>query len=182
MKKVLTGLIFFTYSNSLLAQGEVGPDGDKLIIIILVILILALGFVLLLRSGNKKNKKRNQPFFTFPRISIELNKDRVYFPDVLEMKVRNRGNIDLDLDRPLLIFENFWLKRKFRLNGMQNRTFYPLYLEKGQIHSLDIDINRFYHHDKSLKKFPKAKIVLFDVKGKRLGSKSVYLRKTLFKF
>ena len=160
MKKVLAGLIFLIFSNSLVAQNEVGPDGDKLIILIIVILILGLGFLILIRSGNKKNKKQNQSFFAFSRVGIELNKDRVYFPDVLKMKVKNKGNTDLDLDRPLLIFDNFWLKRKFRLNGMQNRTFYPLYLEKGHTHSLDIDINRFYHHDKTLKKFPKAKIVL----------------------
>ena len=65
---------------------------------------------------------------------------------------------------------------------MGNRTFYPQYLEKGKTHTLQIDLTRFYSHDKSLKKFPKAKIVISDVKGKRLGSTSVYLRKTLFKY
>jgi hypothetical protein len=98
------------------------------------------------------------------------------------MKVKNIGNTDIDLDKPLLILDNFWLKRKFRLKGMENRTFYPLFLEKGKTHTLNIDLNRFYMHDKKLKKYPKIVLVLSDVKGKRLGSKSVYLRKTLVKF
>ena len=98
------------------------------------------------------------------------------------MKVKNAGNSDIDLGQPLLVFDNFWLKRKFKLKGMENRTFYPLYLEKGKTHTLQIDLTRFYSHDKKLKKFPKAKISVFNVKGKRLKSKSIYLRKTLIKF
>ena len=65
---------------------------------------------------------------------------------------------------------------------MDNRMFYPLYLEKGKNHTLDIDLYRFYRHDKGLKKYPKVKIVVFDVKGRRLAGKAVFLRKTLFKF
>lgn len=182
MKKALIGFVFLIYSKLLFAQSEVGPDGDKLILIILGILVLGIGLVVVIRSGNKKSPKQKRPFFSFYRVSVELRKDRLYYPDNLEMKVKNTGNTYLDLDRPLLVFDNFWLKRKFRLNGNKNRTFYPLYLEKGHIHTLDIDINRFYRHDKSLKKFPKAKVIIYDMKGKRLGSKSIYLRKTLFKF
>lgn len=106
----------------------------------------------------------------------------MYFPDIIKMEVKNSGNIDIDLDKPLLILDNFWLKRKFKLKGMDNRIFYPLFLEKGKTHTLNIDLNRFYLHDKKLKKYPKAIIVLSDVKGKRLGRKSIYLRKTLVKF
>ena len=106
----------------------------------------------------------------------------MYYPDYLKLTVKNSGNTDVDLDRPLMIFDNFWLKRRFRLNGMDNRLFYPLYLERGKIHTLDVDLYRFYRHDKRLKKFPKVKIVVSDVKGRRLASKAVYLRKTLFKF
>lgn len=176
-------LLFALLANSLAlyAQNEVGPEGDKLLIFILALVIILVLFFLLLKkkSGSKKN---NQPLIKKRKIKIELGKDALYYPDNLELIVRNTGNTDLDLDKPLLILDNFWLKRKFRLKGMDNRTFYPLYLEKGKTHQLKIDLNRFYSHDKSLKKFPKAKITVFDVKGKRLGSKSVYLRKTLFKF
>src|SRR5690606_18038258 len=117
--------------------------------------------------------------FARRKVAITLEKDRVYFPDYLKMTVTNKGNIDIDLDKPLLVLDNFWLKRKFRLKGMQNRTFYPLYLEKDKTHSLTIDLNGFYLHDKKLKRYPKATVHLFDVKGRRLGSKAVYLRKTL---
>jgi hypothetical protein len=111
-----------------------------------------------------------------------LGKDRVYYPDNLQLKIKNTGSSDIDLDRPLLVFDNFWIKRKFRLKGFDNYSFYPLYLERGKTHTLPIDLNRFYTHDKSLKKFPKTKVIVFDVKGRKLGSTSVFLRKTLFKY
>lgn len=177
MKRTLISIIFLCFASAGFAQNEVKPDGDKLIYILLVLLVaLPVIWFFNKKGGGKK------PLFTRKRVTISLQKNRVYFPGELFLKVTNTGNTDLDLDRPLLVLDNFWLKRKFRLKGMQNHSFYPLYLEKGKTHTLNIDLARFYAHDKKLKKYPKATIILHDVNGKRLGSKSVYLRKTLVKF
>ncbi|MDX1285911.1 MAG: hypothetical protein R3182_12900 [Draconibacterium sp.] len=166
----------------LFAQNEIGPEGGKLIWVFLIIALAILALILFLRKLLTKNKSSNKPVFKRQKVKVNLDKDSLYYPDYLELTVKNSGNVDVDMDKPLLVFDNFWLKRKFRLKGMDNRSFYPLYLEKGKTHTLKIDLNRFYFHDKSLKKFPKAKIIVYNVKGKNLGSKSVYLRKTLFKF
>ena len=182
MKKALTLTLFLVTTKYIFSQNEVGPDGDKLLGILIAVALLGIVFLLLKRAEKKKTSKSRGTFFQFKRVQIEIKKDRVFYPDTLTLSVRNTGNTDIDLDNPLLILDNFWLKRKFKIKGMQNHILYPLYLESGKIHTLEIDINRFYRHDKSLKKFPKAKIVISDVKGKRLGSKSVFLRKTLFKF
>lgn len=175
-------IVFLLSSKLLFAQNEVGPDGDKLLWVILALVALSVVFLLFRKTEKKSASSKKQPFFAFRRVRIELTKDRMYYPDKLELTIKNIGNTYIDLDRPLLVFDNFWLKRKFKLSGAGNRLFYPLYLEKGQVHTLGIDINRFYRHDKSLKKFPKTKVIAYDVKGKKLGSKSVYLRKTLFKY
>ena len=181
MKKTLIVSIFLLKSQLIFAQNEIGPEGDKLIWFLLIpVIIIVLFFVF--RKKNKKTSTKQNPFFQRSKIIVELKKDKLYYPGSLTLKVKNTGNTDIDLDKPLLILDNFWLKRKFKLKGMDNRNFYPLYLEKGKTHSLQIDLNRFYSHDKKLKKFPKAKVVIYDVKGKKLSSKSVYLRKTLFKF
>jgi hypothetical protein len=168
-------------SKLIFAQNEIGPEGGKLIWVLIVLMAIVFFFFIFWKK-DKKTAKDKKPLFQNRKVKVELEKDSLYYPDSLKLKVTNSGNTDIDLDKPLLILDNFWLKRKFKLKGMENRTFYPLYLEKGKTHSLQIDLNRFYSHDKSLKKFPKAKVSIFDVKGKRLGSKSVYLRKTLFKF
>ncbi|MCY1720678.1 hypothetical protein OU798_10010 [Prolixibacteraceae bacterium Z1-6] len=182
MKKSVL-LVFLLLSSQLIfAQNEIGPEGHKLVWAVLVIVAVAAVFVLTARFSPQKQKKEKKPFFSIKKIQVDLEKDALYYPDNLTLKVKNTGTTDVDLTQPLLVFDNFWLKRKFKLKGMGNHTFYPLYLEKGKSHTLQIDLSRFYGHDKRLKKFPKAKVYLFDVKGKKLGSKSVFLRKTLFKF
>jgi len=127
LKKIVTVLLFSLISTALFAQNEVGNDGDKLIWILLVVLAMALFFYLF--AGKKKRISIN-PGLLFKRqkLRVELEKDRVYYPDRLRLKIKNTGNTDLDIDRPLLIFDRFWIKRNFRINGSNNRTFYPLYL------------------------------------------------------
>lgn len=172
---ILFTLLISTLTLS--ARNEIGPEGNKIVWILLVLLVTVILWLVFRKKGNKK-----QPFIVRQKVNIELEKDRLYFPDELKLTVKNTGNVDIDMDRPLLIFDNFWLKRKFRLKGMENRIFYPLYLVKNYTHTLHIDLNHFYSYDKKLKRYPKVKIILFNVKGKRLGSNSVYLRKTLVKY
>ncbi|WP_346862400.1 hypothetical protein [uncultured Draconibacterium sp.] len=182
MKKFFL-LAFLVFSSQcIFAQNEIGPEGNKLLWTFLVLLAVTAAFVFTAKPFKKKPQKEKKPLFPNRKVLITLEKDALYYPDNLSLAVKNTGNIDIDLDQPLLVFDNFWLKRKFKLKGMGNRTFYPLYLEKGKTHTLQIDLSRFYGHDKRLKKFPKAKVYLADVKGRKLGSKSVFLRKTLFKF
>lgn len=181
MKKTFVLTFLLLSSQLLFAQNEIGPEGGKLMWVVLAIVVLVLSFFLFRKKSDKKVKAKSS-LFQIGKVSLELEKDSLYYPDNLTLKVKNTGNSDIDLGQPLLVFDNFWLKRKFKLKGMENHTFYPLYLEKGKTHTLQIDLKRFYSHDKKLKKFPKVKIYVFNVKGKRLKSKSVYLRKTLVKF
>lgn len=182
MKKGFFLAALLLCSHFLFAQNEIGPEGHKLLWMLLLVLFISAIFIVTAKPFTKKEKRKKEPFFQNRKVNISLEKDKLYYPNNLMLKVINTGNTDIDLDQPLLELDNFWLKRKFKLKGMENRSFYPLYLEQGKNHSLQIDLTRFYQHDKSLKKFPKAKITLFDVKGKKIGSKSIFLRKTLFKF
>jgi hypothetical protein len=177
VKKLFLLFLILVSTLKLSAQNEVRPDGDK---IMWVFLILIVGIILSFVFRKKGNKKK--PLIALQRVKIELEKDRLYYPDYLKLTVKNIGNVDIDLARPLLTFDSFWMKRKFRLKGFENRTFYPLYLVKGHTHNLNIDLNHFYGYDKKLKRYPKVKVTLFNVKGQRLGSKSVYLRKTLIRY
>lgn len=181
MKRTGTLIFSLLVTKMVLARDEIGPEGDKLIYVGLVVLMILLFLFLAVRKkGGKSNE--GKPLFRMKNVEVKLEKDRLYFPDRLKLTILNKGNRDIDLGEPLLIFDNFWVKRKFKLKGTGNRIFYPLYLEKGKTHVLQIELSRFYGHDKKLKGFPKAKIIAFDVKGKRLGSKVVYMRKTLFKY
>ncbi len=177
MKKTGIIIILLISNFTLFAQNEVGPDGDKLLWIVLIIALAVLAW---LRFGKKP--KKGKPLFTREKVKISLEKNRVYFPENLKLSVKNTGNVDLDLDRPLLIFDKFWIKRKFKLKGIDNRSLYPLYLEKGKTHTLNIDLNHFYSYDKKLKRYSKVKVAISNIKNKKLGVKSVYTRKTLIKY
>jgi hypothetical protein len=96
------------------------------------------------------------------------------------LRIDNIGKYDVDLDRPLLSFENSYTERKFRLRGTNRYHFYPLYLDAGKAHTLDIDLRQFYQYDRKLKRLPKVTVTIFDVQNRRLGKKSIRLRKTLF--
>jgi hypothetical protein len=180
-KRILV-LIPLLSSKLLWAQNEIGPEGHKLLWTILFVVLVIAVLVLGRRFSRKTITKSDKKLFANQKVRVELEKDSVYYPDRLWLKVINTGNVDVDLDRPMLVFDNFWIKRKFRLKGTNNRTYYPLYLERGKTHSLEIDLTRFYGHDKRLKKFPKAKVMIQNVKGKNLGSRAVFLRKTMLKF
>lgn len=177
-KKYLLLFVLLVFTLKLFAQNEIGPDGDKLIWFLAIVLLLIAIFVFYMISKNKKGK----PVFAREKVKIGLQKDRLYYPDNIKLEVANIGNTDTDLDRPLLVFDNFWLKRKFRLKGSEGRFFYPLFLEKGKTHQLNIDLNHFYAYDKKLSRYPKVKVVIFNVKGKQLAKSAIYLRKTLIRF
>lgn len=153
-----------------------------LLITIGIILVLPIIYFLYRIFRNKKNKtSTSKPLWTRKRVFIELQKDRKYYPDFIKMTIRNTGKSDVDLDQPLLIFRNFWTKRKFKLKGTSRYSFYPLLLEPGKMHDLTIDLNHFYRHDKRLKRYPKITLVVSDVNGKRFAPQSIMLRKTLFR-
>ncbi len=182
MKKGSILAVLLLNSLWLLAQNEVGPEGHKLLWVSLFLAAITVAFIVSGRSFKKNSKRERRPFMQLKRLSIKLEKDANFYPDNLILTIKNTGSTAIDLDQPLLVFDNFWLRRKFKIKGMDNYSFYPLYLESGKTHELKIDLNRFYRHDKSLKKFPKTKIYLKDVKGKKLGNKAVFLRKTLVRF
>ncbi|HDR52584.1 MAG TPA: hypothetical protein ENN90_13365 [Mariniphaga anaerophila] len=179
MKQVLILLFFLTFSVSAMAQDEVGPEGHKLIWFALVLVVAGIVAFFLANSGKSKPSFKIS-FFNKPKVHVELTKDRMYYPDFLELTVTNTGKTDVDIDTPLLVFSGMWYSRKFKLKGTNNNHYYPLYLMQGQNHTLNIDLNRFYGFDRTLKKLPRVRVVVSEVSGKRLGSRKVLLRKTLF--
>ena len=182
MKRVVLMISFSFFSSGLWAQNLVNPEGSKLLWVLLFVLVFLISPFLFRYFKHKNNAGGKKSFFSARKVNISLVKDRIYYPDFLTLEVINNGSVDIDLDKPLLVFDNFWLKRKFRLKGINGYSFYPLYLEKGKKHELNIDLQHFYAHDKRLRKYPKVNIHLNDVRGKKLGRRSVFLRKTLIKF
>ena len=159
-----------------------GPDGHLLLIAIFFFLVVPIFFFSIRAIRNKgKTNQKGRSFFSRKKILVVMEKDRKYYPDQIKVSVKNTGNTDVDLDKPLLVFRGFWSKRKFRLKGTNRYSFYPLLLEPGKTHDLTIDLNHFYRHDRRLKKYPRISLQMSDVNGKRFSQESLMLRKTLFR-
>ena len=153
------------------------PIDDNLhLILLLIALSLVFGLVFLVK------KIRYITWFSKQKVRVEIGKSRLYYPEFVKLTITNIGSTDVDFDRPLLVFDNWWMKRKFRISGVEGRNIYPLYLEKGKTHTLNIDLSPFYGYDRKLKSYPKVRIEVFNIKRKYLGGHAVYLRKTLIKF
>lgn len=181
MKQVLTILLLTGFSSKLLARSEIGPEGDKLLWFLISVAMIVLSAVFFLKRDKGKSGSR----FARPvrhKVIVELKKDRLYYPRFVELSVTNKGNSDIDINTPLLLLSSIWVTRKFKLRGTNNNWFYPLFLMKNQNHTLNIDLHRFYGFDRTLKRLPRMKVVVSDIKGRRLGSSKILLRKTLFNF
>ncbi len=159
-----------------------GPDGIIFLIVISILFVLpVIYFLFRFLRRNRKQTINSAPLFGRKKISISLEKDRKYYPDFIKITIKNTGKKDVDLDHPMLIFRNFWTKRKFKLKGTNRYSFYPLLLEPGKTHDLTIDLNHFYRHDKRLKRYPQVTVLVSDVSGKKFSPRSIMLRKTLFR-
>ena len=181
MKRVLTILFFIGCSFRLLANNEIGPEGHKLVWLLVLVVVLGLATFL----SQLKSKSKGRFKFWFPvrrKVNVDLRKDRLYYPRFLELSVVNQGKTDVDIDSPVLVLSSIWVTRRFKLKGTNKNWCYPLYLTKNQSHTLNIDLHRFYGFDRTLKRLPRARVVVKDVKGRQLGSRKVLLRKTLFNF
>jgi hypothetical protein len=154
MKKGLFLVVFLIWASPLLAQSGTQSGGIKIFWLFLLLVPLAIFFLIDWVKPIRKEKK----WWLLKRVKIQikLDKDRLYYPYFLILTIHNYGKTDVDLERPLLIFQHWWIKRKFLIKGTNNYSIYPLYLEAGKTHTLRIDLGGFYGYDKKLKRFPKS--------------------------
>jgi hypothetical protein len=180
---MIKGCFLLLAFNPLLFLSEFSSGVDKetlvLIIIILSVLLLAvLGFELI-----KAIRKRNAGFFAWffrkVQLEISLEKDRLFYPKVLTMTIRNTGNQVVDIKAPVLEYRKIWSKRKFKLNGISGQQIYPLLLDPGKVHRLPIETATFHQYDSEIKSYYWARIYVSDVKGRKWKSNDVKLRKSL---
>ncbi len=162
-------------------QNEVGPEGWKLWMIPMLLLLILGAYLLSRRQTIKKPDSHKTKFsFSLKRITVYLHKDRDFRPKVLIIKVKNNRRKDVDIEAPVLVFRKLWSKRKFKLKGMNRYEIYPLYLEAGKEHELQVNLSVFHEHDRSIRKFYWAKVFVSDTKGRKYSSKYVTLRKSLY--
>lgn len=163
-------------------QTHVGPEGDRLLIGVLFLVVCA-AIWWFFRNIRKRSvvKPKSKSFWgRRKKVELVLSKDRLVRPKVLTLVVRNTGNCVVDLDAPVLVFRKLWSMRKFKLKRYKNQEIYPLYLEAGKSFTLQIELVKFFEHDRKLKRFYWGRILMYDVTGRKFKSKHVSLRKSLY--
>lgn len=179
MKQIFLFALLIIFAIPAFALNVKGTDDHVFAGILVVVLLLVSVYFFVWWF---KNKASHGPgIFRKNRLSVALAKNKLYFPEYIRLSVRNSGEKDIDIDRPLLTFSYLFLKRKFSLKGINGYHFYPLLLEPGKVHDLNIELNHFYRYDAHLKKYPKVTVSIKDVNNRYSASKSVMLRKTLFR-
>lgn len=178
-KVLLSILVFLPIIGS--AQDEQGLSKETLIQIIFVlagILIIILTWELS-KSFKKKFPRGISHLFRKVSLEVTLEKDRLFRPQLLTLKITNTGKNEADINAPVLEFRKIWSNRKFKLSGISGRFTYPLYLEPGSTHQLRIETATFHQYDRAIKSYYWARIFVSDVYGRKWKSKPVKLRKSL---
>ena len=174
-------LVFLSFPLLLKSQDLSGLEKDSLIQIIYILVSIVIIF--LGREVSRYYRKRKiNPFaslFSKTKLEVELEKDKIYRPQLLTMTIRNTGKKELEFHTPVLEFRKIWSKRKFKLNGINGRQIYPLFLDPGDTHTLRIETANLYQYDKSIKSFYWAQIHVTETNGRLWRSKPVKLRKSL---
>ncbi|WP_423130332.1 hypothetical protein [Gaoshiqia sp. Z1-71] len=173
-------LIFLLIPLVVFSQDEVGPDGYLLLWFLIIPAVVALIWIFVRWLKNNGKAKPAGPSFSFRRLTVDLKKDRKHRPNTLTLLIRNNRSRDVDIEAPVLLFRKLWSIRKFKLKGINRYQIYPLYLEAGKSHELRISLAVFHEHDRGLRKYYWAKILLQDTRGRKYASKYVTLRKSLF--
>ena len=171
-------LLFFCLPAFCFGQTEVGPDSYFLYVAIAVILGLP-AILYLLFVGQEKGRFSFRKWFQKGRVEVELVPNRKYRPDELTLVVRNNRKKAIDLEPPVLIIRKLWTVRKFKLKGINRAEIYPLYLESGKTHELQIKLDVFHKHDSSLRSYYWARVLLKDTSGLKYSTNKITLRKSL---
>jgi hypothetical protein len=170
-------------SNPLLSFSQLISGIEKetlaLMVIVLSVLLLAVLGIGLIRFLRNRNSGFLSIFFRKIQLNVSVEKDRLFFPKVLTMTIRNTGNQAVDISAPVLEYRKIWSKRKFKLNGVSGQQIYPLLLEPGKVHRLPIETSTFHEYDSEIKSYYWARIYVSDVEGRKWKSNDVKLRKSL---
>jgi len=170
----------FLYGLILLSDvKEVGSNVPFLILIVFI-LMLPLFFVLVRKGGGnakKKGRKRSiREKLTTPKIRIELEAERRLRPRNFRLTIKNTGNIEVDLNAPVVVFKRWRSVRKFRINPAGKRDVYPTWLEPGDSYVLNINLEEFYQSEPELRRACRIRVEVKDVNGKKFKSDFVRIK------
>ncbi|HPR30896.1 MAG TPA: hypothetical protein PLK12_02320 [Prolixibacteraceae bacterium] len=159
--------------NVLLQIETVGPEGYKLFWVFLVLLVLAVSALLLM------NRKIRETLFP-ARVGASAEKNKENQPETITLTVNNREKKAVVIESLTFVFVQFRKRRSFTIKQVAGRSIYPAFLEAGKKHNVVISLSPFYERIPELKKMKRLYLEVNMENRKRLRTRPVFLRSTLF--
>jgi hypothetical protein len=178
---VKTYMVVFAGSLLFLDELLSGVEKGTLIVIIFVLTLLIVAMVGFEIVRFARNEGKGSPLNPFRRVKlfVFLDKDRMFYPQMLTLTIKNRGKRGVQIEAPVLEFRKVWSKRRFKLNGTNKNVLYPTYVDGLEKHQLFIETERFYHYDREIRSYYWVRVYVSDVEGRKWKSNDVKLRKSL---
>ncbi|WP_372773745.1 hypothetical protein [Mangrovibacterium sp.] len=177
MRARIFWLIFFAPALCF-GQNEVKSNAPEFFLFLAVILIVPLLFFAGTYFRKKKNG-RSRTWFSKGNLEIRLTGNKRYRPDTLTLTVRNNQSNAVDLEAPILIIRKLWSIRRFKLKGINRAEIYPLFLDSGKTHELQLKLDVFHKHDPTLRSYYWAMIRIKNTTGRVYTTNYITLRKSL---
>ena len=152
----------------------VGPEGGKL-----VWFFLFIAFALLILFSLKK--KTIQLSRSSSALSVKLEKNKVYHPSVVHLKILNKRSKGLVINHPVIRFKKGRSTKAFKIKSVNASSIYPLFLEANKIHELPVALQPFYDYNPKLKKYSRLRLEFTYEGGKLKKTKYLLLKSTLFR-
>lgn len=159
-------------------QNEVKSNAPEFFLFLAVILFVPLLFFAGSYFLKKKNGKKKR-WFSKGKLEVRLTGNKRYRPDALTLTVRNNQSDAVDLEAPVLIFRKLWSIRQFKLKGINRAEIYPLLLESGKTHELQLKLDVFHKHDPTLRSYYWAMVRIKNTTGRNYSTNYITLRKSL---
>lgn len=162
--------------NCLLQIQTIGPEGDKLVWIVLILIAIFSFFFII------KKKKWTLNLTAFKSVLlVSLQKNKIYHPSVVHLKLLNKSNKAIVIDHPIIRFKNSFQTKAYKIKAVNASAIYPLYLEAGKTHILPIALQPFYDYEQQLKKFSKLRIEFSYNHQNFKTTRYILLKPTLFR-
>lgn len=161
--------------NFLLQIEIVGPEGHKLKWVLIVIVSLGVLYFLI------RKKPSLRSIINPSDLRFEVKKNKIYHPSTLYFEIENRGNTATDIQHPVIRFKKGRNTKAYKIKAVNASKIYPLYLEKGKKHQLNITLQPFYDFNPNLKKYKQVRVECTFNNSKLKKSRYMILFPTFFK-
>jgi hypothetical protein len=156
-------------------ESSVSQDEVKLVLMSVGVTIAVMSFLFAIRNRIVDNKKRLKITHTIQ--ALLMGSDAKYSGMVLRIYTLNSGNVPIfaqSADIKIPFKKNGY--NRFCIIGSKDQTKYPVKLEPGEQHSIELDLTYFLNQFSYLKWYRRIYFEVMDSNGNKYKSKKIWFK------